>query len=344
MTADAHWMGLALVEAKRGIGLTSPNPPVGAVIVKDGRLLASGWHRKAGGPHAEVEALRTAEAVHGLNSLSGACAYVTLEPCSTFGRTPPCVEALIAVGIARVVWGTDDPNPHHAGRARELLTAAGIEVVSGVLEESCREIIAPFAKLVTTGLPWVIAKAGMSLDGRITRPAGEGQWITSEEARADAMILRAQCDAIIVGAETIRQDDPSLTLRGQDIPEGKEQPWRIILTHSGDLPKDARVFTDEFSHRTLAFRNRPLNEVLRELAARGAMSVLLEGGGRLLASAFGDRLVDEVVFYVAPLISGSGRPVLDAASYAGGSVTLCSLSVEMTGQDVKLRALVDPGK
>jgi diaminohydroxyphosphoribosylaminopyrimidine deaminase / 5-amino-6-(5-phosphoribosylamino)uracil reductase len=344
MIADAHWMGLALAEAKRGIGLTSPNPSVGAVIVKDGRLLGCGWHRKAGGPHAEVEALCAAEAVHGLNALSGATACVTLEPCSTQGRTPPCVEALIAAGIARVVWGTDDPNPHHAGRARELLTAAGIEVVSSVLEEECREIIAPFAKLITTGLPWVIAKAGMSLDGRITRPAGEGQWITSVEARADAMKLRAQCDAIMVGAETIRQDNPSLTLRGPDIPEGKEQPWRIVLTHSGDLPKDAKVFTDGHSHRTLAFRNKPLNEVLRELAARGVMSVLLEGGGRLLASAFGERLVDEVVFYVAPLISGSGRPVVDAANFAGGSLPLRGLSVEMIGPDIKLRARVNAGK
>ncbi|HWB02091.1 MAG TPA: bifunctional diaminohydroxyphosphoribosylaminopyrimidine deaminase/5-amino-6-(5-phosphoribosylamino)uracil reductase RibD [Verrucomicrobiales bacterium] len=340
MTGDAHWMRLALTEARRGRGLTSPNPCVGAVIVKEGRLLASGWHRKAGGPHAEVEALRAAEAAHGLNALCGAAAYVTLEPCSTQGRTPPCVEALIAAGIARVVWGAEDPNPQHAGRAREILTSEGIEVTAGVLEEECREVIAPFAKLITTGLPWVIAKAGMSLDGRITRPAGEGQWITSEAARHDAMRLRVQCDAIIAGAETVRQDDPSLTLRGPDIPEGKEQPWRVILTHSGNLPPEAKIFTDEHSHRTLAFRNRPLEEILRELAARGVMNVLIEGGGKVLAAAFNGRLVDEVVFYTAPLISGSGRPVVEAACFEGGSVALKYVSAEMTGPDVKLRARV----
>jgi diaminohydroxyphosphoribosylaminopyrimidine deaminase/5-amino-6-(5-phosphoribosylamino)uracil reductase len=340
MTGDAHWMRLALAEARRGIGLTGPNPPVGAVIVKGGQLLGSGWHRKAGGPHAEVEALRAAEAAHGPEALSGATAYVTLEPCSTHGRTPPCVEALITAGVARAVWGADDPNPQHAGRAREILTDAGIDVLSGVLEEECREIIAPFRKLIATGLPWVIAKAGMSLDGRITRPAGEGQWITGEAARADAMKLRVRCDAIMVGAETVRQDDPSLTLRGPDIPEGKEQPWRVVLTHSGNLPPNAKIFTDGHSHRTLAYRGRPLEEILRELAARGVMGVLIEGGGRVLAAAFSERLVDEVVFYTAPLISGSGRPVVEAACFEGGSVQFRFVRVEMAGTDVKLTARV----
>lgn len=331
MSGHDHWMRLALVEAQRGTGLTSPNPCVGAVIVKDGALLGSGWHRKAGGPHAEVEALRGVEA-------RGATIYITLEPCSTHGRTPPCVEALIAAGVARVVWGAEDPNPQHAGRARKFLTAAGVEVFSGVLVEECREIIAPFAKLITTGLPWVIAKAGMSLDGRITRPAGEGQWLTSEAARADAMKLRAQCDAIIVGAETVRHDDPALTLRGPDIPEGKQQPWRVILTRSGDLPADAKIFTDEHKERTLVMSNMPLVDVLKHLAARGVMNVLIEGGGAVLAAAFGERLVDEAVFYTAPLIAGNGRPVVDSAAWDGGSVALRFISAEMIGADLKLRA------
>ncbi|HEX2746603.1 MAG TPA: bifunctional diaminohydroxyphosphoribosylaminopyrimidine deaminase/5-amino-6-(5-phosphoribosylamino)uracil reductase RibD [Verrucomicrobiales bacterium] len=340
MSGDAHWMRLALAEARRGTGLTSPNPCVGAVIVKDGRLLGSGWHRKAGGPHAEVEALRNAEEAQGLNALAGATAYVTLEPCSTHGRTPPCVEALIAAGIRRVVWGADDPNPKHAGQARGILSAEEIEVASGVLEEECREVIAPFAKLITTGLPWVIAKAGMSLDGRITRPEGEGQWITSEVSRADAMGLRVQCDAILVGAETLRRDNPSLTLRGPDIPAEKEQPWRVILTHSGNLPPDSKVFTDEHSHRTLAMRSKPLPEVLQDLAARGVMCVLIEGGGRLLASAFSGRLVDEAVFYTAPVISGTGRPVVEADCFEEGSVTMQFTSVQRIGPDVKLRARI----
>ncbi len=331
MSGHDHWMRLALAEARRGAGLTSPNPCVGAVIVKDGALLGSGWHRKAGGPHAEVEALRGVDA-------RGATIYITLEPCSTHGRTPPCVAALTAAGVARVVWGADDPNPQHTGRAREILTAAGVEVISGVLEKECREVIAPFAKLITTGLPYVIAKAGTSLDGRITRPAGEGQWLTGEAARADAMKLRAQCDAILVGAETVRHDDPALTLRGPDIPASKEQPWRVVLTRSGDLPLDAQIFTDAHKDRTLVMRDLPLAEALKSLAARGVMQVLIEGGGTVLAAAFSARLVDEVVFYTAPLISGSGRPVVDTAAFEGGSVALHFVSAEMIGGDVKLRA------
>ena len=336
MNADESWMRLALTEARRGIGLTSPNPCVGAVVVKGGAKLSSGWHRKAGGPHAEVEALRGVDA-------RGATLYVTLEPCSTHGRTPPCVEAIFRAGIARVVWGADDPNPQHAGRALEIMTAAGVEVTAGVLEAECQEVIAPFRKLITTSLPWVIAKAGMSLDGRITRPSGEGQWITGEAARADAMKLRAQCDAIIVGAETIRQDDPALTLRGPDVPAGKEQPWRVILTRTGDLPLSARVFTDEHRDRTLVMQNKPLADVLNDLATRGVMSVLLEGGGVVLAHAFSERLVDEVIFYSAPLIAGSGQPVVDAASFTGGSEALRFVSTEMIGPDVKLVARVEGG-
>ena len=335
MSGHDHWMRLALAEARRGAGLTSPNPCVGAVIVKDGALLGSGWHRKAGGLHAEVEALRGVDA-------RGATVYITLEPCSTHGRTPPCVEASIAAGVARVVWGADDPNPQHAGRAQEILTAAGVEVISGILEAECKELIAPFSKLITTGLPYVIAKAGMSLDGRITRPAGEGQWLTGEAARADAMKLRAQCDAIIVGAETIRQDDPALTLRGTDIPEGKEQPWRVVLTRSGNLPPDAQIFTDAHKDRTLVMRDLPLEEVLKSLAARGVMHVLIEGGGTVLAAAFSESLVDEVVFYTAPLISGTGRSVVDAAAFARGSVALRFMNAEMIGADLKLRARVEP--
>jgi diaminohydroxyphosphoribosylaminopyrimidine deaminase/5-amino-6-(5-phosphoribosylamino)uracil reductase len=332
MNQDEVWMLLALADARRGVGLTSPNPPVGALLVKNERLVSSGWHRKAGGPHAEIEALRGQDA-------RGGTLYVTLEPCSTHGRTPPCVEAIIAAGVNRVVWGADDPNPQHAGRARELLTAAGITVTSGVQETACREIIAPFAKLISTGLPYVIAKAGMSLDGRITRPAGEGQWLTGEAARTDAMKLRAQCDAIIVGAETIRQDNPALTLRGPDIPEGKDQPWRVVLTRTGNLPPDAQVFTDAHRDRTLVMSDLPLTEVLQSLAARGVMQVLIEGGGTVLAQAFDARLVDEAVCYIAPLISGRGRPVVDSAVWEGGSAPLRFVSAEMIGGDVKLRAL-----
>jgi diaminohydroxyphosphoribosylaminopyrimidine deaminase/5-amino-6-(5-phosphoribosylamino)uracil reductase len=331
-------MQLALAEARLGIGLTAPNPPVGAVILRDSGLLGKGFHQKAGGPHAEIEALRDA-AANGYD-VSGATIYITLEPCSTHGRTPPCVEALLAAKLSRVVWGARDPNPAHAGRAEAILTNAGVAVTTGVLEAECREILRPFAKRITTGLPWVIAKAGMSLDGRITRPAGEGQWLTGPAARADAMLLRRTCEAVLVGAETIRQDDPSLTVRDPAHRPGQPEPWRVILTHSGNLPPTAQVFTDEHRDRTLVFRDQPFETVLLDLAARGVMSVLVEGGGQVLATAFSGGWVDEVVFYTAPLISGSGRPVVAANAFAGGSVALEFIDCQQIDKDIRIHALV----
>ena len=336
---DASWMDLALAEARRGIGLTSPNPSVGAVIVaRDGSLLGSGWHRRAGGPHAEVEALSAAIGAHGPPAVVGATAYVTLEPCSTTGRTPPCTDALRAAGIARVVWGADDPNPAHAGRAASLLAAAGIAVASGVRREACAEVIAPFAKHITTGLPWVIVKAGMSLDARLTRPPGDGQWLTGEAARADAMQLRVRADAIVVGAGTVRADDPALTLRGPAIPPDKPQPWRVVLTRSGDLPAGARLFTDAHRDRTLVFHDRPLVETLRDLASRGVVTVLIEGGGTLHAQAFAAGLVDEVWCYIAPLVCGTGTPFVPESG-ASRSVPLRFVDAVPIGQDVRLRYL-----
>lgn len=335
---DEAAMELALAEARRGIGLTAPNPPVGAVILKDHQLLGRGWHQKAGGPHAEIEALRDAAAAG--HDVRGATIYVTLEPCSTHGRTPPCSSALIEAGVARVVWGARDPNPSHLGRAETLFKSAGISVSTGVLEKECQEILRPFAKRITTGLPWVIAKAGMSLDGRITRPAGEGQWLTGLAARGDAMLLRATCEAILVGAETIRQDNPSLTLRGPALQPGQPQPWRVVLTHSGNLPAEAQVFTDAHRDRTLLIQNQPLETVLRDLADRGVMSVLIEGGGQILATAFSAGLVDEVVFYTGPLISGSGKPVVAGNAFHGSSVALQFVECQQVAEDIKLRALV----
>jgi diaminohydroxyphosphoribosylaminopyrimidine deaminase/5-amino-6-(5-phosphoribosylamino)uracil reductase len=334
---DEEWMGLALEEARRGIGLTSPNPNVGAVVVKDGVLLGKGWHRRAGGPHAEVEALRAAEAAHGAAAVRGATVYVTLEPCSTSGRTPPCTGALMGAGVARVVWGADDPNPRHAGRAGEVLGVAGIEVTRGVLAESCGEVIAAFAKFITTGLPWVVAKAGISLDGKLTRPSGEGQWLTSEASRADAMQLRVRADAILVGAETVRVDDPALTVRGAGVPEGKEQPWRVVLTNSGRLPEGARIFTDEWRERTLVRRGETMEAVMRELAGRGVVTVLVEGGGVVHAQLFGAGLVDEAWIYVAPLLCGGGRPLIAAEAFGAGSCRLVTRDAVLTGGDVRIR-------
>ena len=331
-------MEMALAEARKGIGLTAPNPPVGAVILRDNQLLGKGWHQKAGGPHAEMEALRDAAAQG--HDVTGATIYITLEPCSTHGRTPPCVEALLAAKLSRVVWGARDPNPAHQGRAEAILTNVGIVVTTGVCGAGCEEILRPFTKRITTGLPWVIAKAGMSLDGRITRPAGEGQWITGPAARADALLLRSSCEAVLVGALTIRQDDPSLTVRGPALRQGQEQPWRAILTRSGDLPETAKVFTDDHRDRTLVFRDQSLEIVLRALASRGVMSLLIEGGGQVHATAFSGGWVDEAVFYTAPLISGTGRPVVEPSGFSGASVALEFINCKQVGQDIRIRALV----
>jgi diaminohydroxyphosphoribosylaminopyrimidine deaminase / 5-amino-6-(5-phosphoribosylamino)uracil reductase len=300
-------MAAALDMARRGIGFTSPNPPVGAVIVRDEQIIGQGYHRKAGEPHAEVEALRDAMQ-RNPKAIAGATLYVTLEPCCTTGRTPPCTEAIRAARIGRVVYGCQDPNPAHAGRADAVLHEARIALTAGVEEQACKEIIRPFAKWINTGLPYVIAKAGQSLDGRITRPAGESQWITSDAARAHSRRIRQRVDAIIIGAETLRRDNPRLTLRDADVGQGKLQPYRVVMTRSGDLPQDCHLFTDEHRDRTMILKGFEFDEVLVELGQRGVLSVLVEGGGLILGSAFASRQVDEVIWYIAPRICGGGRP------------------------------------
>lgn len=336
--ADEKFMRLALREAERGLGQTSPNPAVGAVIVRGERVLARGYHRRAGEPHAEIEALR---ALRSPASARGATLYVTLEPCSTHGRTPPCTEAILRASVARVVVGAIDPNPRHAGRGLALLRAAGVDVREGVLGEMCRDLNAPFNKWVTTGLPWVIAKAGLSLDGRITRPPGEGQWLTGELARADAHRLRARVDAILIGANTLRADNPRLTVRG--VPTSR-QPWRVVVSRGrAPLPAAAHLFTDAHRERTLVFLGKSLPAVLRELARKHEVtSVLIEGGMRILGEAFDRRLVDEVCFYMAPLLCGGpitavgGRGVGRSAE----AVMLQDVRYERIGPDLKMHGKV----
>ncbi len=300
-------MAAALDQARRGVGLTSPNPPVGAVVVANDMIIGWGYHKKAGEAHAEVEAIHDA-LMRFPKQLPGATLYVTLEPCCTAGRTPPCTDAIKNARIGRVVYGSRDPNPAHQGRADDVLRAAHIQVGSGVLEDECSDLIRPFAKWIKTGIPYVIAKAGQSLDGRITRPGDEPQWITSDAARGHALRLRGRVDAIIVGAETVRRDNPQLTLRGANVNTGKQQPWRVVMTRSGALPEQATIFTDEFKDRTVVLRGLDFPDVLRELGNRGVTSVLVEGGGIILGRAFSCRMVDEVAWYVAPRICGGGRP------------------------------------
>jgi diaminohydroxyphosphoribosylaminopyrimidine deaminase/5-amino-6-(5-phosphoribosylamino)uracil reductase len=311
-------MRAALREASRGLGHTSPNPAVGAVIARGGRIVARGFHRRAGLPHAEIEALR---ALPNADLARGATLFVTLEPCSTQGRTPPCVDAIIRAGFRRVVIGAIDPNPNHAGRGVDLLRASGIAVTHSVLDAECRALNAAFNKWIVTRFPFVIAKAGMSLDGRLTRPPGEGQWLTSEAARADVQKFRAQVDAILIGAGTLRADDPRLTVRGI---AGARQPWRVIVADRRPLPRASRVFMDAHRDRTLVFRERSLRAVLRDLGERQITSVLIEGGMRILGEAFDQRLVDRVKFYVAPMLCGG--PVVIGG--VGAASTASSLSLK----------------
>jgi diaminohydroxyphosphoribosylaminopyrimidine deaminase/5-amino-6-(5-phosphoribosylamino)uracil reductase len=329
MLPHDNWMRLALREARRGLGRTSPNPCVGAVIVSArGRLLAKGWHRAAGQPHAEIEAIRRL-ARPGL--ARGATIYVTLEPCSTHGRTPPCVDAIIEAGFARVVVGAIDPNPAHAGRGLKRLRRAGIELVSGVLAAEAAEMNRAFNQWIVTGMPLVIAKCALSIDGRISRRPEEGQWLTGELARADAHRLRARVDAILIGAGTLRADNPRLTVRGV---RGARQPWRVVVTRSGKLPRTAHLFTDEHRERTLVYKERPLVEVLRELGGRGVTSVMIEGGAQVLGEAFEQRLVDCVHFYIAPLILGGSKLAIPGSISA--SATIQNPQYRRIGDDMLL--------
>lgn len=342
---DSEFMRRALSLGRRGIGSTSPNPPVGAVVVKEGREIGAGWHRRAGSPHAEVEAIVAASRQHGDRAAEGATLYVTLEPCSTTGRTGPCTEVIIAHRLARVVIGAGDPNRAHSGRAAPILRAAGIQVEEGIEEANCQELIRSFAKVQGCGLPWVILKTAMSLDGRITRPAGEGQWLSSEASRLDVQHLRAEVDAILTSGKTVRTDDPRLTLRSLDARPIKRQPLRVVLTSREDgVPASSQVLNDEHAERTIVSVRRPIETVLRELVSEhGVNTVLVEAGGGLLGRFVDEGWADELVIYLAPLLTGGPVPAVGgegAASLARRErlgVTDCR---RIGRGDVRLRAVL----
>lgn len=337
MNRDEEWMALALEEARKGIGRTAPNPPVGAVIVRDGVVLGKGWHRAAGQPHAEREAIADARG----KNLRGSTIHVTLEPCSTHGRTPPCTQGIIDAGITRVVYACVDRNPDHAGRADEILTNSGIEVVSGVLAEEAGKILRPFFKVRQTGLPWVIWKTAMSLDGRITRPPGEGQWLTGELARADVQKLRSTVDAILTSGETVRRDNPALTIRIPELLEGRTQPWRVVATDKPDtMPAAAPLFSDEWRDRTVIRPRHDPEQTLRDLVKeQGVLSVMVEAGGVYSAALFEAGLIDEAVIYYAPILCGGPSTGLAGAGLTG-SAHLDEVGFQQLGNDVRLRGLV----
>jgi len=326
---DAIFMQAALAEARRGLGLTSPNPAVGAVLVVRNRIVARGHHRRAGAPHAEVECLSR----FGRPLPKTATLYVTLEPCSTTGRTGPCTSALIEAGLERLAVGTIDPNPNHGGRGIDLLRKAGIDVLVGVLADECARLNETYNKWVRTGLPFVIAKAGMSLDGRLTKPPGESQWLTSAAARRHAHQLHAEVDAILVGAETIRTDNPRLTVRGKP---GAKQPWRVVLSRSGKLPPKARIFADRFRKRTLVYRQTDIGTLLRNLGAREITSVLIEGGGDVLGQALDGEVIDKAQIYLAPTLTGGPTRAFagSGAASTAEAMRLRDVHYERIGPDI----------
>ena len=330
---DEDFIKLALKLARRGYGATSPNPMVGAVLVKRGEIIGRGWHRGAGAPHAEVEAIRDAER-RGQNP-KGATFYVTLEPCCTQGRTPPCTQAIIGAGIKRVVVGATDPNPLHSGRAFEILKHAGIPVIHGVLTRQCEELNEAFNHWIVHRTPFVTVKAAMTLDGKIATAGGESKWITGAKARAHEMRLRQGADAILVGINTVLADNPSLTVRTAGEISGSHPLRRIILDAQARVPLDAKVVSDHFAdwttivvgkaapvRRVAALRRRvnvlisPLERgvsrhprinlkwLLKQLGGQAVTSLLVEGGGEVNASFLLGGLAHRVAFFYAPKILG----------------------------------------
>lgn len=322
-------MRVALRLARRGLGRTTPNPPVGAVIVKRGEVVGRGFHRRVGEPHAEVEAIASAA-----GRTRGATMYVTLEPCNHRGRTPPCTEAVLAAGIRRLVIGAPDPNPDVVGGGALRLRRAGLRVVEGVELSSCLELLRPFSKRSRTGLPFVTLKLAATLDGRIATRSGDSRWVSGEQSRTLVHRWRDEMDALMVGAGTVIADDPELTCRRR----GGRDPLRVIVDGRLRMPLQARVLTKDLANGTLVATTKPngrkleeirrrgvmvekfpnrsgrfsLRALLRRLGRRGLSSVLLEGGAITAAAALREGVVDRLACFVAPkLVGGDGKPMLD---------------------------------
>jgi len=329
-TADEKFIRAAITLAKRAGCQTSPNPTVGAIIVRNGRIIGKGFHTGPGHPHAEIEAIRS---LKNPNLAHGATIYISLEPCSTHGRTPPCTTAILEHGFARVVYGATDPNPKHAGRACGILRNANIAVTSGILETECAALNATWNHWILTGTPYVIAKCGMSLDGRIASHP-DSRWITSAASRADAMQLRTRVDAILVGGTTVRIDNPQLTLRGTT----GRQPWRVIWSRSGRIPKSSHLLRDAYKARTLICKSHSFAELLTFLGKKEITSLLVEGGGRTLGAAFDANFVNEVVFYVAPRLLGGKPSAVDGIGVASNAdaIALKNIAYKKIGADLRI--------
>lgn len=339
---DARWMKLAMELAVKGTGLTSPNPCVGAVIIHDGRIIGTGFHEKAGLPHAERNAIADGINRGNASLFPDSTLYVTLEPCSTTGKTPPCTDAIVEHRFKRVVYGSEDPNPRHRGAAAKILECAGISVSRGILKKECDHLIRTFRLNMIQHRPWVIAKSAMSLDGRISRSPERSQWLTSNESRSFVHTLRSECDAILTGGNTVRLDNPSLTIRNPNRPVSplKEQPWRIILTHdAASIPANSVCLTDEFRGRTVIAEN-VLNylELLQNIySEKKTGTILLEAGGRLVKEFLKAGLIDEWVGFYAPIITGAGADAVAGGAFLEHEAFLNQPVVTVFGNDVCIR-------
>ena len=332
---DTDYMACALQLAQKGQYTTHPNPRVGCIIVKNNQIIGEGFHQRSGEPHAEINALlQLQQSQAKQSSAQGATAYVTLEPCSHTGKTPPCANALIEAGVSRVVLAMQDPNPQVAGKGIERLRQAGIEVEVGILEEQARALNAGFIKRMEKGLPWVRVKLAMSLDGKTAMASGESQWITGSEARRDVQFLRAKADAVLTGIGTVLTDDPSLNVRLSadelDIMGDVNQPKRVVLDSQLQTPLDAKLFKIEGDtliittkkDEALAQKLRsqgaevllleknesarlPLKTVLKTLAQHEINEVHIEAGATLCGALIQENLVDEIIIYVAPTLMGA---------------------------------------
>lgn len=354
---DEKYMRLALELAKRGKGLTSPNPCVGAVVVKDGKVIGKGYHRKAGGLHAEIYALRQAG-----RRAYGATLYVSLEPCRHYGKTPPCVNTIISSKIKRVIAATKDPNPLNNGKGISILRRRGIEVELGILEAEARKLNEAFIKFITTGIPFVTVKVAQSLDGKIATHTSDSKWITCERSREFTHKLRSEVDAILVGVETVLKDDPLLTARLK-VKSINKQPTKIILDSKLRTPINARIFSKDSPGKvmiaTTKLAPKDKREVLQKKGAEILMieskdgkvniktllrilgkneitHILIEGGAEVIASAFEAKVVDRVLFFLAPKIIG-GREA--PTSVEGIGVNRVSKAIRL--KDIRFERMGD---
>jgi len=344
-------MRLALGEAEKGLGRTSPNPPVGAVLVKGGEVIARGHHARAGGPHAEVVAIRKAG-----ERARGADLYTTLEPCNHYGKTPPCTLAILEAGVRRVFVGSRDPNPLVNGHGIGRLRRAGLEVLEGVLQEACDELARPWFTFIESGRPFVTLKAAITLDGFIATRTHDAMWVTGDEARAEVHRLRDRVDAVLVGSGTAQADDPQLTTR---LPGGRgHHPLRVVLDSRLELPRSLRLFDPAPGTRTLVatisdrrprlragvelLRCRPrggkvdLTDLLARLGARGIAHLLVEGGAKVHSAFLAAGLVDRLVVYVAPKLLLGGTHWLGGTGPARMSeaTRLERVEVRRVGEDL----------